>query len=129
MPIIGAQEQAIQFARMGYAECSPLIPESAMRPTRLDDAAAIAALAALNRHSSPAWTIQDGTLQKTFLFHDFRQAFAFMTRVAEAAETLDHHPDWRNVYNRVQVVLSTHDVDGITGLDFSLAEAMEAAIR
>jgi 4a-hydroxytetrahydrobiopterin dehydratase len=100
-----------------------------MRPIRLDETAVTAALEELNRRSPRAWTIQDGKLQKTFLFHDFREAFAFMTRVAEVAEVLDHHPDWRNVYNRVQVVLSTHDVDGITELDFSLAEVMEAAIR
>lgn len=96
-----------------------------MRPGRLDDDSVNAELEALNLRSSLAWTIQDGKLQKTFRFHDFREAFAFMTRVAEIAEILDHHPEWRNVYNRVQVTLNTHDAGGLTKLDFQLAEAME----
>lgn len=98
-----------------------------MRPARLDDAAVHAALNALNLRITTAWELQGHSLQKTFRFKDFRTAFAFMTRIAEAAETLNHHPEWRNIYNQVQVVLSTHDVGGITRLDFDLAEAMEAA--
>ncbi|GAB2878796.1 4a-hydroxytetrahydrobiopterin dehydratase [Uliginosibacterium flavum] len=98
-----------------------------MRPARLDDAAVITALEALNQHCAQAWTIEDGKLQKSFRFHDFREAFAFMTRVAESAEALNHHPEWRNVYNRVQVSLSTHDASGLTELDFQLARAMEDA--
>ncbi|MDP5239665.1 4a-hydroxytetrahydrobiopterin dehydratase [Uliginosibacterium sp. 31-16] len=98
-----------------------------MRPARLDDSAANAALEALNLRIATAWALQDGKLQKTFRFKDFRTAFAFMTRVADSAESLNHHPEWHNTYNRVQVALSTHDAGGLTTLDFDLAEAMEAA--
>ena len=98
-----------------------------MRPARLDDAAVNTALDALNLRIATAWELQDGKLQKTFRFKDFRTAFAFMTRVADSAESLNHHPEWRNTYNRVQVALSTHDAGGLTQLDFDLAEAIEAA--
>lgn len=98
-----------------------------MRPARLDDAAVSGALNKLNQHCTQPWAIQDGSLHKSFRFHDFRAAFAFMSRIAETAETMNHHPDWRNVYNRVQVTLSTHDAGGLTELDFQLAEAMEQA--
>ncbi|MDQ2860693.1 MAG: 4a-hydroxytetrahydrobiopterin dehydratase, partial [Pseudomonadota bacterium] len=60
---------------------------------------------------------------------DFSAAFGWMTRVALAAETLDHHPEWFNVYNRVDVVLTTHDADGVTELDVKLAKIMDALIR
>ena len=96
-----------------------------MRPARLDAAAVTTALNALNQHCALAWTIQEDQLQKTFRFHDFREAFAFMSRTAETAEAMNHHPDWRNIYNRVHVTLSTHDAGGLTELDFQLAAAME----
>ncbi|NSL54416.1 4a-hydroxytetrahydrobiopterin dehydratase [Uliginosibacterium aquaticum] len=99
-----------------------------MRPPLLDDDAVQASLIALNTHNEHPWQVQEGKLAKTFRFHDFRAAFGFMSRVAEAAEALDHHPEWRNVYNRVQVALTTHDAGGITELDFRLAQAMEAAL-
>ena len=59
-----------------------------------------------------------------FKFRDFSEAFAFMTRAALAAEKLDHHPEWSNVYNRVDIELTTHDVGGLTRLDFELARKM-----
>lgn len=65
-------------------------------------------------------------LQKLFLFTDFNQAFGFMSRVALAAEKMNHHPEWSNVYNRVDVTLSTHDAGGVTALDFKLAKFMDA---
>jgi 4a-hydroxytetrahydrobiopterin dehydratase len=65
------------------------------------------------------------SLQKSFLFSNFNEAFGFMARVALVAEQMNHHPEWTNVYNRVDVVLSTHDANGITNLDFKLAEAMD----
>jgi 4a-hydroxytetrahydrobiopterin dehydratase len=73
------------------------------------------------------WTLaQDGgAIEKTFVFADFSQAFAFMTRTALAAEKLDHHPDWSNVYRTVTVRLSTHDAGGLTELDFRLARRMD----
>lgn len=76
----------------------------------------------------------DGTddgaaITRTYTFADFQEAFAFMTRVARIAEDMDHHPDWTNVYNRVEVKLSTHDVGGVTGKDFRLASAMDKAAK
>ena len=64
-------------------------------------------------------------IAKSFKFADFGEAFAFMTRVALAAEKADHHPDWRNVWNRVDILLSTHDEGGVTGKDVALAKAIE----
>ena len=66
-------------------------------------------------------------IERTYTFADFNQAFAFMTRVALQAEKLDHHPEWFNVYNRVQVVLTTHDAGGLTEKDCALARFMNAA--
>jgi 4a-hydroxytetrahydrobiopterin dehydratase len=67
-------------------------------------------------------------LQKSFKFPDFNAAFGFMTRVALVAEQMNHHPEWFNVYNRVDVTLSTHDAGGITELDFKLARFMDSII-
>jgi 4a-hydroxytetrahydrobiopterin dehydratase len=64
-------------------------------------------------------------ITKTFRFGDFNQAFGFMARVALVAEKADHHPEWLNVYNRVDVTLSTHDAGGLSQRDISLAEAMD----
>ena len=61
----------------------------------------------------------------TFTFKDFNEAFGFMTRAALVAEKSDHHPEWRNVYRTVEVVLSTHDAGGVTARDIKLAEAMD----
>jgi 4a-hydroxytetrahydrobiopterin dehydratase len=72
---------------------------------------------------------ESDAITKTFTFTDFNAAFGWMTRVALAAEKLDHHPEWFNVYNRVDVTLSTHDVGGVTELDVSLAKMMDAAAR
>lgn len=63
-------------------------------------------------------------ITKKFVFHDFNEAFGFMTRAALVAEKLDHHPEWFNVYKTVEVTLSTHDAGGVTELDIKLAEAM-----
>ncbi len=63
---------------------------------------------------------------RTFVFKDFNEAFGFMTRAALVAEKRDHHPEWRNVYKTVEVVLATHDADGVTSLDIDLAKAMNA---
>ena len=66
-------------------------------------------------------------LQRTYRFKDFNAAFGFMSRVAMLAEKLDHHPEWFNVYNRVEVTLTTHDADGVTALDVALATFMNEA--
>ena len=86
------------------------------KPTRLNDEQVTEALAGLS-----GWELLDGKLHREFKFGDFVEAFGFMSRVALAAERLDHHPEWFNVYNRVVVDLRTHDCDGISDRDFKLA--------
>ena len=74
------------------------------------------------------WRAVDGrdAIAKAFTFKDFNRAFGFMARVALLAEKMDHHPEWFNVYNRVEVTLSTHDAGGVTQNDIAMAKAMEA---
>ena len=67
-------------------------------------------------------------VEKSYSFRDFPAAFSFMTRVALIAEKMDHHPDWTNIYNRVDICLSTHDVGGLTKLDFGLALAIDGVL-
>jgi 4a-hydroxytetrahydrobiopterin dehydratase len=73
------------------------------------------------------WSAAPGrdAIIKTFKFADFNAAFGFMTRVALMADKLDHHPEWSNVYNRVEVLLATHDADGVTDLDVTMARFMD----
>ena len=93
-----------------------------MARERLDGQAVAAALADLE-----GWTLEEGgaAIRKSFSFKGFNAAFGFMTRCALAAEKLDHHPEWSNVYNRVDVRLTTHSSGGLTGLDFELARRMD----
>jgi 4a-hydroxytetrahydrobiopterin dehydratase len=91
----------------------------------LGDAERDEALAAL-----PGWTF-DGErngIAKRFVFADFSAAFAFMTRIALAAEKADHHPEWSNVWNKVDILLSTHSDGGVTAKDIALAYAIEASL-
>jgi len=76
----------------------------------------------------PGWTERDAgaAIARTFTFRDFNEAFGFMSRVALVAEKCDHHPEWRNVYRTVDVVLTTHEAGGITMRDVELAKAMDA---
>lgn len=91
-------------------------------PKTLDDAAR----AGLSRRL-PAWRVlaDRDAIARTFEFKDFSAAFGFMARAALVAEKLDHHPEWTNVWNRVEVTLSTHDAGGLTERDVALAEAMD----
>jgi len=93
-----------------------------MAIARLTDAERDAALAELSQ-----WTLRgDGlAICRTFTFADFSEAFGFMARVALEAEKTDHHPEWFNVYNRVEVTLTTHDADGLSLRDVAMARAME----
>ncbi|WP_298918027.1 4a-hydroxytetrahydrobiopterin dehydratase [uncultured Algimonas sp.] len=75
----------------------------------------------------PGWTGGDDFITKVYRFADFAEAFGFMTRIAIIADKMDHHPEWFNVYNRVDVTLTTHDAGGVTQKDVTLAKAMEAA--
>ncbi len=79
--------------------------------------------------SVPGWEFVEGKLRREFRFTDFKRAFAFMTGMALVAEARDHHPEWSNVYNRVIIELSTHDVGGLTSLDFELAAAANELYR
>ncbi len=76
----------------------------------------------------PGWTYDEmaRAIRRSFAFRDFSEAFAFMTRVALAAEKADHHPDWSNVWNRVEIALTTHDAGGLTARDVALARAIDA---
>lgn len=74
----------------------------------------------------PGWTFVAGKLHREYKFTNFIQAFGFMTSAALVAERMNHHPEWFNVYGRVTVYLTTHDVGGISQLDFKLAEKMDA---
>lgn len=76
----------------------------------------------------PEWKMVEGrdAIIREFKFPNFNAAFAFMTKVAMLAEKIDHHPEWSNVYNKVEVKLTTHDAKGITALDVKMAEFMDA---
>jgi 4a-hydroxytetrahydrobiopterin dehydratase len=93
---------------------------------KLEPAERASALAELG-----GWNLVDGrdALARTFTFTDFSAAFGFMTRVALAAEKLDHHPEWSNVWNRVEITLSTHDAGGLTQRDIDLAKTIDTLAR
>jgi len=93
---------------------------------RLTPAEREAALAQL-----PGWRLREDGLAITrgFLFTDFNAAFGFMARVALAAEKFDHHPEWANVYNRVDITLTTHDAGGLSARDIALARQIDAITR
>ena len=73
----------------------------------------------------PGWATRDQKLYKLFRFEDFAHAFGFMATAAVLIEKMNHHPEWSNVYNRVEVFLTTHDAGGITARDFELAQLLE----
>lgn len=77
---------------------------------------------------SPAWTREGDHIHRRFEFPNFVAAWAFMSGAALIAERMNHHPDWSNVYGRVDVRLSTHDAGGLTALDFELAIALDALV-
>jgi 4a-hydroxytetrahydrobiopterin dehydratase len=87
----------------------------------------IGARAALERLQG--WSAAEGrdAIVKSYRFADFAEAFGFMTQVALVAERMDHHPEWSNVYNRVEALLATHDAGGVTEKDVALAQAMDRA--
>lgn len=78
----------------------------------------------------PEWDFDDGrgAITRSFTFDDFSQAFAFMTQVALLAEKSDHHPEWSNVWNRVDILLTTHDAGGLSGRDIDMARAIDALV-
>ena len=94
-----------------------------MHISRLEDAARDIAMQLL-----PQWTYDADAkgIRRTLRFADFAEAFGFMTRVAILAEKADHHPEWFNVYNRVEILLTTHDADGLSQRDIDLAGKIDA---
>lgn len=96
-----------------------------MNRSKMDPPAVERALTELNAAAASPWAVVEGKLRREFQFADFVEAFGFMTRAALVAESMDHHPEWFNVYRTVRVDLATHDAGGITELDFSLAGKME----
>ena len=99
---------------------------SAPKRQKLDEEERSTTLPSLHKSG---WTEVEGrdAIYKEFLFKDFNQAFGFMTRVALQAEKMDHHPEWFNVYNKVQITLSTHDCSGLSDNDVKLANFIEIA--
>ena len=75
----------------------------------------------------PEWSLVDGrdAIQRTFRFQDFSAAWGFMSRAALVAETKGHHPEWFNVYNRVEITLTTHDADGLSAYDVEMAQILD----
>ena len=73
----------------------------------------------------PQWTVDQQSISRELVFRDFNEAFGFMSRVALLAESRNHHPNWSNVYNRVSITLSTHDLGGLSDLDIELATAID----
>jgi 4a-hydroxytetrahydrobiopterin dehydratase len=96
-----------------------------MSPTPLSDTEIAAALSGL-----PGWTKVAGrsAIVKKFQFADFNEAWGFMSRVALLAESQNHHPEWFNVWNRVEITLSTHDAGGLSARDVKLAQAIEKVV-
>lgn len=94
---------------------------------RLSPEAIRAFLDAEGRVGPHAWALDDGRLKVSLKFPNFARAFAFMTEVALHAEKQDHHPEWRNVYDRVDIALSTHDAGGLTERDLDLARCIARA--
>jgi 4a-hydroxytetrahydrobiopterin dehydratase len=96
--------------------------EKTMMVSKLDDGARATALSRL-----PLWNydVDAQGIRRTLRFADFAEAFGFMTRVAIMAEKADHHPEWFNVYNRVEILLTTHDAGGLSQRDIDLATAID----
>jgi len=85
-------------------------------------------LAELNKNNDVPWVIKEGKLNKIFILSDFVEAFGFMTKIAIHAEKLNHHPEWFNVYNKVEIDLTTHEVGGLSAKDFELAKLIEHSL-
>lgn len=124
-PVAACSGQGIPDAAFGVRIEAGLQREAIMAE-RLSAETRKSALAEL-----PGWSETPGreAIARTFIFKDFNEAFGFMSRAALVAEKNDHHPEWKNVYKTVEVVLATHDAGGVTRLDIDLAKAMNAIAR
>jgi 4a-hydroxytetrahydrobiopterin dehydratase len=125
-----AHDRGIAVQRPGgraqYTRAVGIERNYAMAVPKLSDQEIAAALTKL-----PGWSRADGrsAIAKKFQFADFNEAWGFMCRVALAAEKQDHHPEWCNVWNRVEITLSTHDAGGLSARDVKLAETIESLAR
>ncbi len=82
-----------------------------------------------NLESLDGWELSENGIQTSFEFENFREAFTLMTRIAFEAESMDHHPNWTNVYNTLEITLTTHAAGGVTEKDFELAKAIEKIVN
>ncbi|WP_209403788.1 4a-hydroxytetrahydrobiopterin dehydratase [Pseudozobellia sp. WGM2] len=82
-----------------------------------------------NLEQFEGWEYVDGAIETSFEFKNFKEAFSVMTRIAFECEAQEHHPDWQNVYNTLNIRLNTHDADGVTEKDFKLAQSIEEIIE
>ena len=82
-----------------------------------------------NLESLDGWDFTEDGIQTSFEFENFKEAFTLMTRIAFEAEAMNHHPNWTNVYNTLEITLSTHDAGGVTEKDFKLARAIEEIVN
>ena len=82
-----------------------------------------------NLESLDGWDLTEDGIQTSFEFENFKEAFTLMTRIAFEAEAMNHHPNWTNVYNTLEITLSTHDAGGVTEKDFKLARAIEEIVN
>src|SRR5690606_2286773 len=133
VPFESVRRATPSFAGTFPGACAPPGPglgrndrgrETSMDRTKIGAAAAAARL--------EGWAVAEGerdAIVRSFRFADFNAAFGFMTRVALKAETMNHHPEWSNVYDRVEVLLTPHEAGGGTGLDVALAQFMDDAAR
>jgi len=72
------------------------------------------------------WIFEENSLKRNFMFEDFNEAFDFMQKIAIEAEKINHHPSWSNTYNKLEIILTTHDTGGISELDFKLAKKIDS---
>jgi len=117
---------ASQPAYRGAHRVASVLTDRKARLMKLSNPGTVAQFLA----TSPAWqhnSDRGGLLVREFGFSTFAEAFGFMTQVALAAERLNHHPEWSNVYNQVRIALTTHDADGVTDLDLAMAGHIDAA--
>jgi len=113
------------FIAAAYRLMRPLpLRKKQMNRQRLTTAALMTALSKLN-----GWTGDEAAIQKHFVFADFSEAFAFLTRIAMLSEKMDHHAAWSGVYNKVDIRLSTHDAGGVTEWDIAMATAIEGFLK
>lgn len=82
-----------------------------------------------NLESLEGWTYSDNAIHTSFEFENFKEAFTLMTRIAFEAEAQNHHPDWSNVYNELEISLSTHDAGGVTEKDIKMAKTIEGIVN